>query len=93
MKLLGIKLEYIKNHAPEDNEDIESLHNSIRTDHIWPSEFRGFHEAFIRIERAFSEYNECRPHSSIDYLPPREFGRKSQLIRHSGKDFRRKKLR
>ena len=67
MKLLGIKLEYIQKHAPEDHRDIESFHNSIKTDYIWPSEFRDFHEASIWIGKAFSDYNECRPHSSIDY--------------------------
>ena len=76
MKLLGIKLEYIQKHTPEDNGDIESFHNSIKTDYIWPNELRDFHEASIKIEKAFTDYNECRPHSSIDYLPPREFRRK-----------------
>ena len=76
MKLLGIKLEYIQKHTPEDNGDIESFHNSIKTDYIWPSEFRDLHEASITIGKTFSDYNECRPHSSIDYLPPREFRRK-----------------
>lgn len=73
MKLLGIKLEYIQKHTPEDNGDIESFHNSIKTDYIWPNEFRNFNDASIEIEKAFYDYNECRPHSSIDYLPPREF--------------------
>ena len=73
MKLLGIKSEYIQKHTPEDNGDIESFHNSIKTDYIWPNEFRDFHEASVEIGRAFSDYNECRPHSSIDYLPPRYF--------------------
>ena len=45
MKLLGIKLEYILKHTPEDNGDIESFHNSIKTDYIWSNEFRDFHEA------------------------------------------------
>ena len=76
MKLLGIKLEYIQKHTPEDNGDIESFHNSIKTDYIWPNEFRNFNDASMEIEKAFSDYNECRPHSSIDYLPPREFRRK-----------------
>ena len=31
MKLLEIKLEYIQNHTPEDNGDIESFHNDIKT--------------------------------------------------------------
>ena len=38
MKLLGVKREYIQKHTPEDNGDIESFHNSIKTDYIWPNE-------------------------------------------------------
>ena len=34
------------------------------------------HDTSIAIGKAFTDYNECRPHSSIDYLPPREFRRK-----------------
>ena len=30
----------------------------------------------MEIEKAFYDYNECSLHSSIDYLPPREFRRK-----------------
>ena len=76
MKLLGIELEYIQKRTPEDNGEIESFHNSIKIDYIRPSEFRDFHEASITIGKAFSDYNECRPYSSIDYLPPRELRRK-----------------
>ncbi|MCL5888646.1 MAG: hypothetical protein M1597_01635 [Candidatus Thermoplasmatota archaeon] len=39
MKLLSIKVEYIQKHTPEDNGDIESFHNSIKTDYNWPNEF------------------------------------------------------
>ncbi len=52
------------------------FHNSIKTDYIWPNEFRDIHEASITIVNAFSDHNEYRPHSSIDYLPPRKFMRK-----------------
>jgi putative transposase len=76
MNLLGIKLGYIQKHTPEDNGNIESFHSSIKTDYIWPNEFRDFHDASIVIEKAFKDYNEYRPHSSINYLPPREFRRK-----------------
>lgn len=76
MKLLGIRMEYIQKHTPEDNGDIESFHNSIKTDYIWPNEFHDFREAAAAISSAFQDYNECRPHSSTDYLPPREFRRK-----------------
>ena len=76
MKLLRISLEYIQKHTPEDNGNIESFHSSLKTDYIWPYEFRDYREASVAIENAFTDYNEKRPHSSIDYLPPREFRRK-----------------
>jgi transposase InsO family protein len=76
IKLLGIRQGYIQKHTPENNGDIVSFHNSIKADYIWPNESGDFHEASITIGKAFSDYNECRPHSSIDYLPPREFRRK-----------------
>lgn len=49
MKLLGINLEYIQKRNPEDNGNIESFHNTIKTDYIWPIEFRDFHDASIAI--------------------------------------------
>ncbi len=76
MKLFGIRIEYIQKHTPEDNEDIESFHNSIKTDYIWPNDFMDFYDGSIAFEKAFTNYNECGLHSSIDYLPPRKFRRK-----------------
>ena len=78
MKLLGIKSEYIQKHTPEDNGDIESFHNSLKTDYIWPNDLETFVDAGKLMEHAFIDYNTVRPHSSIDYLPPREFRRKFQ---------------
>ena len=75
-------LRSFEGEAPEgiilrtDNGYIESFHNSIKTDYIWPFEFRDYGEASVAIENAFKDYNEFRPHSSIDYLPPREFRRR-----------------
>ena len=74
IKLLGIKLEYIQKNSPEDNGNIETFHNPLKTDYIWPNEFRNFNDASIELEKAFSDYNEYRPHSSIDYLPPGSSG-------------------
>lgn len=31
MRMLGINLEHIQKHPPEDNGNIESFHNSIKT--------------------------------------------------------------
>ena len=76
MKLLGIKSEYIQKHTPEDNGDIESFHNSLKTDYIWVNDLETFQDAENLMEHAFIDYNTVRPHSSIDYLPPDEFERR-----------------
>ena len=76
MRLFGIKLEYIQKHTPEGNGDIESFHNSIKTDYIWPNEFWDSNDASIGIGKAFSDYHGFKTHSSTDYLPPKEFRRR-----------------
>lgn len=76
VKLLGLRSEYIQKHTPEDNGDIESFHNSLKTDYIWITEIDIFENAKSLIEHAFKDYNTIRPHSSISFLPPDEFGRR-----------------
>jgi putative transposase len=76
MKLLGIRSEYIQKHTPEDNGDIESFHNSLKTDYIWVTELETFEDARKLMEYAFNDYNSVRLHSSIGYLPPDEFERR-----------------
>ena len=53
MKLLGIKSEYIQKHTPEDNGDIESFHNSLKTDYIWVNDIETFDDAKRLMEQAF----------------------------------------
>jgi len=73
VKILGIRPEYIQKHTPEDNGDIESFHNSLKTDYIWPNDLETFEDAEKLMEYAFNDYNTVRPHSSISFLPPDEF--------------------
>ena len=76
LKILGIKHEYIKKHTPEENGDIESFHNSLKTDYIWVTDVETFEDGKKLMEYAFNYYNTVRPHSSIGYLPPEEFERR-----------------
>ena len=76
VKHLGIRSEYIQKHTPEDNGDIESFHNSLKTDYIWITDIDIFENAKSLIEFEFKDYNTIRPHSSISFLPPDEFGRR-----------------
>ena len=76
MDLLGIMVEHIQKQTPEDNGDIESFHNSLKTDYIWVTDLETFEDAKNLIEYAFTDYNTIRPHSSISFLPPDEFERR-----------------
>ena len=76
VKLLGIISEYIQKHTPEDNGDIESFHNSLKTDYIWFTDLETFDDAQNLMEEAFVDYNTVRPHSSILFLAPDEFERR-----------------
>ena len=55
VKLLGIRSEYIQKHTPEDNGDIESFHNSLKTDYIWANDLETFEDAKKLIEYAFTD--------------------------------------
>ena len=73
VKLLNIKHKYIKKQTPEDNGDIESFHNSLKTDYIWLNDLESYEDAKELMEYAFNDYNNYRPHYSINYLTPVEF--------------------
>ena len=66
--LLSLTFEYIRKHNPEDNNNIESFHNSLKTDYIWPYEFRDYRETSAAIEKAFKDYNESRPSTGPRYI-------------------------
>jgi hypothetical protein len=52
---------------------IELFHNSIKTDYIWINEINNFNDGKIIIENAFYDYNNIRPHSTLDYYSPVQF--------------------
>ena len=65
--------EFIEKSTPEQDGDIESFHMSLKTDYIWTVEIKDFPDGERIIENAFHDYNNVRPHSSIEYLAPRVF--------------------
>ena len=94
VRLLNIPHEYIGKQTPEDNGDIESFHNSLKTDYIWQNDLESYEDANELIEYAFNDYNNYRPHSSIDYLTHVEFekqGNSSEGFRNKLLEEKRKK--
>ena len=78
----------LKKQTPEDNGDIESFHNSLKTDYIWQNDLESYEDAKELMEYAFNDYNNNRPHSSIGYLTPVEFEKQW----NSSEEFRSKFL-
>jgi putative transposase len=73
MKALGIKLEFIFVNTPEQNGHIESFQKTLKREYIWTNDFKDYQEAELAIADAFRDYNQKRPHSSLDYKTPLEF--------------------
>lgn len=81
MKALGLRLEFIFVNTPEQNGHIESFHKTLKREYIWSRDFRDYQEAEAAIQDAFKDYNERRPHSSLDYRTPLEFLSDWELMR------------
>ena len=59
---------------PYDNAFAESFIKTLKYEEVYLTEYRFFEEAYENIEHFIERvYNEKRLHSSIGYLPPKEF--------------------
>lgn len=73
MDALGLRLEYILYHTPEQNGFVESFHKTLKREYVWPRDFRSHQEAEVAVEEAFIDYNRNRIHSALDYMTPCEY--------------------
>jgi hypothetical protein len=79
------------------NGHVESFHGKLCEECLRVSWFRNLFDARLKIAGWRKEYNEVRPHSSLDYRTPNEFAqaiKKSELwkrrrLRLLGKRLRR----
>ncbi len=71
----GIALNYIEPGSPWENGQVESFHDKFRDGCLNREVFGNLLEAKVLVEDWRREYNEQRPHSSLGYKTPREFGR------------------
>jgi putative transposase len=55
------------------NGHVESFHGRLREECLRASWFSNLFDARTKITDWRKEYNEIRPHSSLDYRTPREF--------------------
>jgi putative transposase len=76
-----IELVHIEPGRPVQNAYVESFHGKLRDECLNASWFGNLFEARMKIGAWKEDYNEERPHSSLGYLPPREFARRVAALR------------
>ena len=76
LKENGCSTLFIKPGSPWENGYIESFNDKLRGECLNREIFRNGKEAQVIAENWRQEYNNYRPHSSLDYLAPAEFTRR-----------------
>ena len=76
-----IAVVHIEPGKPAQNAHVESFHGKLRDECLNASWFGNLWEARAKIAAWRKKYNEERPHSSLGYLPPREFARRIAALR------------
>jgi putative transposase len=77
----GVRLEFIQPGKPVQNAYIESFNGRLRDECLNANWFTSLSDARRKIETWRRDYNEQRPHSSLNYLPPAEFARTATEMR------------
>jgi putative transposase len=73
----GVRLEFIQPGKPVQNAYVESFNGRLRDECLNANWFTSLSDARRKIETWRQDYNQQRPHSSLDYLPPAEFAKKA----------------
>ena len=71
----GVRLEFIQPGKPVQNAYVESFNGRLRDECLNANWFTSLIDARRKIETWRQDYNQQRPHSSFNYLPPAEFAR------------------
>jgi putative transposase len=71
----GVRLEFVQPGKPAQNAYAESFNGRLRDECLNANWFTSLSDARRKIESWRQDYNQQRPHSSLNYLPPAEFAR------------------
>src|SRR5437763_7287360 len=74
MAAAGLQTLYIEPGAPWENGYAESFNSKVRDELLNAEEFASLLEAEVLGKAWKQEYNHVRPHSSLGYRTPAEFG-------------------
>jgi putative transposase len=70
-----VRLDFITKGKPTENGHIESFNGKFRDECLNENWFLSLDDARAKIEAYRIDYNEVRPHSSLDNQTPKEFAR------------------
>ena len=70
----GLETLYIEPGAPWENGYAESFNSKVRDELLNAEEFASLLEAQVLAKEWQRDYNHVRPHSSLGYRTPAEFG-------------------
>jgi putative transposase len=73
-----VTLDFSRPGKPTDNAFVESFNGSFRDECLNVNWLQSLGDARAKIENWRREYNEFRPHSSLDDSTPRDFARKQR---------------
>lgn len=68
----GVRLQFIEPGKPIQNAFIESFNSRLRDECLNVHWFTSLADAQVLIETWRLDYNQCRPHSALDYRTPEE---------------------
>lgn len=71
----GVRLEFIQPGKPVQNAYVESFNGRLRDECLNANWFTSLSDARRKIEAWRRDYNQERPHSSLEYMPPQEYAR------------------
>ena len=71
----GVRLEFIEPGKPVQNAYVESFNGRLRDECLNANWFTSLNDARRKIEEWRQDYNQQRPHSSLQYLSPAAFAR------------------
>lgn len=75
LRLGKIVLRHIQQGRSTQNGHVESFRGKLRDGCLRTNRFRNLFDARMKVSDLRKDYNEVRPHISLDYRPPDEFAR------------------
>ncbi len=74
----NVELDFSRPGKPTDNAKCESFNGRLRQECLNAHWFLSLDDAKSKIEAWRRDYNECRPHSALQWATPAEFARQAR---------------